>query len=484
MDENQQPTSAEASGRPGYSPYGLGAGVGVLIALASVLLFVSFIALWTDRQIFNSDQWTKTSTEVIERPAVQNALATYLVDQLFESVDVEREIKQQLPGDWQVLASPATSALRSITLSGAKKVLELPVTQEAWSGANRIAHQALIDILSGREGNVSVQEGTVTINARSILEQAANKLGLSGNLVNKIPADAGSFEIWHSNNLKTAQNAYRVFEGLSWIFAALTIMLYVLAIALARGRRRRAVIWMGASFVVVGLLVMIAVSLARTPVVDSLAQTTSVVPAVTDVYDIATELLSKMAGSLLFTGILVLLATLLTGPYNWAIRTREFLAPYLRDQLPIAAGAAVLLFLIVLWLVPVSGFRTTVGLTINTALAIAGFIALVSITRREFPDAQPVDFGALGEWASLRWREGRDLATDLARRGARTARIGGGEERTVKTERDVSKEDAVTESSTSAAASIDELERLQKLLKDGALTEEEFTAAKRRLLDS
>lgn len=457
--------------RPGSSPYKLGAGIGIVLVLASILLFVSFLALWANRQIFDSKQWTKTSTEVIEQPAVQNALANYLVDQLFNNVNVEQEIKQQLPEDWGVLASPATSALRSITLSGTKKVLELPVAQEAWEAANQVAHQTLITTLEGGNDRVSTANGTVTVDARLILQQAANKLGLSGNLVDKIPASAGTFVIYQSDDLSTAQSVYKTFKNLSWVFALLTVLLYVLAIALAKGRRRRAVLWMGTSFVVVGLIVLIAQSLARSSMVDSLAQTQSVVPAVTDVYNIATELLRQMAGSLLFTGVLVLLAGLLAGPYSWAISVRRFLAPYLRDYLPLAAGAAALLFLILLWIAPVNGFRTAVGLTINLALAIAGFIALVTITRREFPDAAPADFGAAGDWIKSQWSS----ATGFVRQKTENTDLPSfsrGEEKT----REIAVQDPPT------AGGVDELERLARLHKEGTLSDAEFEAAKQKLL--
>lgn len=453
-------TTDENLDRPGHSQYRLGFGIGLVLTLASLLLFLSFLAIWADRQIFDSDQWTETSTQVIEQPAVQDALANYLVDEIFNNVDVEQEIKSQLPSDWQVLASPAASGLRTLMLSGSKKVLELPVTQQAWATANQVAHQALMTTLEGGTGNVSTQNGTVTVDARAILIEAANKLGLSGKLVNKIPASAGTFVIYQSEDLSTIQNVYKVFNDLKWIFAILTILLYIAAIALAKGRRRRAVIWMGASFVVVGLLVLIAKSLGRAPVVDSLAKTSSLEPAVGDIYDIGTDLLGQMADSIIFTGIAVLLGALLAGPYGWAISVRRFLAPYMRDYLALSAGVAVLLFLILLWIAPVAGFRTAVGLLINTALAIAGFVALVSITKREFPDAEPADFGAMGDWFSERWGDVK---------GA----VGPSEKTTV-----VSKVDV-----PAASDSLAELERLQKLHADGALDDAEFAAAKKKLLD-
>ncbi len=499
---SQTALAADREDRPGYSPYRLGAGVSIVLALAAIMLFVSFFALWANRQILNTDQWTKTSTELIERPAVQNALANYMVDELFDQVDVEQEIKQQLPEDWGILASPATSALRSLTLTGTKRVLELPVTQEAWSAAAEISHHNLIALLSGGNSAVSTTGGTVTLNARTILQQAADKVGVSGNLVDKIPAEAGSFEIYHSDDLRAAQSAYKTFKNLSWLFALLTVALYVAAIALAAGRRRRAVIWMGSSFLTVGLLVLITISFAREPAVDSLAQTTAVQPAVRDVYDIATELLRRMSSSLIFTGALVLLAGIFAGPEAWAVRSREFLAPWLRDQLPLAAAAAVLLYLILLWIAPVDGMRTSVGIVINTTLAIIGFIALVGITRREFPDAEAPDFAAAGAWIGQRWKTTRDFVSDRAR-AVDLPNLRGGPDTSEAVTVEVhpasaddgheAAEAAPAETASSGVESdapepagggdaVAQLERLVQLHKSGALTDDEFAAAKRRLL--
>src|SRR4051794_36126575 len=92
--------------RPGYSPFRLGWGLSIVMVLASLALFLAFFSLWINRQLLDSDQWTQTSAEVLEKPAVRNSLANYLVDQLFTSVDVEQELKDQLPSDWDVLASP------------------------------------------------------------------------------------------------------------------------------------------------------------------------------------------------------------------------------------------------------------------------------------------------------------------------------------------------------------------------------------------
>src|SRR4051794_36126580 len=103
---HRRPSPKAANPQRAYSPFLLGWGLSIVMVLASLALFLAFFSLWINRQLLDSDQWTQTSAEVLEKPAVRNSLANYLVDQLFTSVDVEQELKDQLPSDWDVLASP------------------------------------------------------------------------------------------------------------------------------------------------------------------------------------------------------------------------------------------------------------------------------------------------------------------------------------------------------------------------------------------
>lgn len=477
MNDTEAATAPEsnnetAEDRPGYSPYKLGIGVSLVLVLASIFLFLSFFSIWANRQILSSDQWTKTSTEVLQRPAVQSALANYMVDQLFAQVNVEQQLQNELPSNLDALAGPATGALHSLALSGAKQALAQPIVQQAWKAANKTTHQQLIATLEGGNNTVSTANGEITVNTRAILNNISKQVGLNKNIGDKLPQSAGSLVIYKSQGLGTAQTVYKAFKDLLWVFALLTILLYVAAIWLAKGRRRRAVIWMGVSFVTIGILVLLTRSLGRTPAVNALAQTSAVVPAATDIYDIGTDLLNRMAGSLVWTGAFVIFAGVLAGPYRWTIAFRRFLAPYLRDYLPGAVVVAIILYLIVIWVVPSNGFQTSTGLLLNSLLAIAGFVALVLITRREFPDAEEADFGAAGEWITSQWRSATGYVQDKTR-NIEMPTFGSGDDKTTEISK-VAVDDAPNK--------VDELERLTRLHKDGALTDAEFEAAKKQLL--
>jgi len=293
--------------------------------------------------------------------------------------------------------------LRDLAYKASNKALETPAVQEAWKGANHLAHAKLMVILNGGNAQISTANGVVAIDLKSILTDIAHQLGLPGKLVAKLPASTAQLTVMKSNQLKTAQRVAKAVKGLAIVFTLIALALYIAAIWLATGRRRRAVRWTGISIASVGLLILMIVGLAKSPVVDSLATTSAVAPAVSDVYDIATQLLKQMATSALVSGILVVIASILAGPAKFAVSFRRALAPYLREYLPASATVAVFLYLLVIWWAPTHGFRTLLGLFLNTLLAVSGFVALVVITRREFPDEPVHDFSGTGDWFSDHW---------------------------------------------------------------------------------
>ena len=101
----------EAASAPDRKPRRRGLAL-ALILVATVLAFAAILALWVNRQVLNTDNWTKASSQMLESPAVQSQLSAYLVDQLYANVDVEAQIREALPPRLQPLAAPAAGVLR------------------------------------------------------------------------------------------------------------------------------------------------------------------------------------------------------------------------------------------------------------------------------------------------------------------------------------------------------------------------------------
>ena len=125
--------------------------VKALIVLGSFLAFLSVFAIWTERQALNTDDWVATSGRLIQNSTIRSALGDYLVEQLYENVDVEKELEEVLPGETKELAGPAAGVLRQVAGDGAEKVLETSTAQELWEDANRAAHEQLLAVLENKK---------------------------------------------------------------------------------------------------------------------------------------------------------------------------------------------------------------------------------------------------------------------------------------------------------------------------------------------
>ena len=83
-----------------------------LIVVATVLALVSILTIWVQRQMLDNNAWRNASTDVIQNSEVQSALSAYLVNQLYDSVNVQQALEQRLPGNMKGLAAPLSTALR------------------------------------------------------------------------------------------------------------------------------------------------------------------------------------------------------------------------------------------------------------------------------------------------------------------------------------------------------------------------------------
>ena len=121
--------------------------VRVLVVLGSLLAFLSVFAIWTERQALNTNDWVDTSGRLIQNDKIREAVGTFLVDQLYENVDVEEELSEILPGETKKLAGPVAGGLRQVAGDGADQVLQSSTAQELWKSANRSTHEQLLAVL-------------------------------------------------------------------------------------------------------------------------------------------------------------------------------------------------------------------------------------------------------------------------------------------------------------------------------------------------
>ena len=64
----------------------------VLITLATVLALLAIFALWANRQLLDTENWTETSSELLEDEAIQGQIAVALADRLYANRDVQAQL--------------------------------------------------------------------------------------------------------------------------------------------------------------------------------------------------------------------------------------------------------------------------------------------------------------------------------------------------------------------------------------------------------
>ncbi len=429
-----------------------------LVVIATVLAFVSVFAIWAKRQLLETDTWTTTSSRLLENQDIRDAVADYLVSQLYANVDVEGQLSKALPSNLKPLAGPASGGLRELALRISEQALAQPKVQGLWEDANRKAHEEFLAVIDNKNDAISTSNGNVVLDLGTILTQVADQVGIGGNLASKLPPDAAQIRIMRSDDLAAAQTGVRVLRTLAWLLAALAIVLYGVAIYVAGERRRQTLRSVGLAFAAVGVLVLFAHGIAGDYVVGALTTTATSEPAAQAAWSIGTTELVEIAQALILYGVVIVLAAWLAGPTASATWIRRGLTPYFR-QPRIAYGALGVLLVLVLWWGPTDGTRRLLPSLLLIALVVLGTEVMRRQMIREFPDhVTTASAEGIAQQMAIRMREARQRR--IASRGAMPA------------------------AGSEAEGRIAQLERLGGLRDSGVLSDEEFAAEKRRILES
>ena len=214
-----------------------------LFAVATILLFVSSLTVWSKRQLLNNEAWADSSTQLLANDEVRGAIAQKLSDGLFERVDVEAQLRERLPPRAQGAAAPLAAALQNtVGPAAANRLLQRPRVQTLWQNANKRAHAAVVRVLEGKDlgpnGNISTANGDVTLDLRPAITRLATRLGLEDKLKANADPTAGQIVLMKSDQLGAAQTAVKILKALSSLLLIAVFALYALAIYLAQGRRR------------------------------------------------------------------------------------------------------------------------------------------------------------------------------------------------------------------------------------------------------
>jgi hypothetical protein len=259
--------------------------------------------------------------------------------------------------------------------------------------------QSRLSDLQGRLAQLDKRSATVQLQAAAVLKDPsqANILKLDPTLASlqtrvtdllnrQAIQHPGEVVVMKSDQLSGLQDLVSTLRNLGFVLPLLALALYLAAIYLAKGWRRETLITAGGGILAATLLVLLTRRLIGSAVIDSVASSDAVKPAITAFWNIISAGLRERALFVLVIGLGFIGAGLLAGPGRHEVAVRRFLAPYLREH-PVAVYA-VLAFIFLIWLAflpTINNVGQVLVIVLLAALAVVGVEILRRQTAREFP---------------------------------------------------------------------------------------------------
>jgi len=316
--------SPPASGKPARRSHRV--LVALLLVIGAVLTPLAMVTLFVKSQVTDTSRYVQTVKPLASDPAVQAYIADTVTQQLFTQVDVESYVKDALPSRAEPLAGPLTSALKSFTREATLRVVQSPQFQTVWTDANRRAHAALLNAITGeKHGAVSISNGKVMLDLSAIgqdVKQALEKTGISA--FSKIPTDriAGQVTIFESKDIYRARRAVRALTALAYILPVLVFACFGGAIYLS-ANRRHGFVAAAIAFTLGAAVLAVALRIGRGIYLDATANTELPRDAAAAVYDNLVRFLQTSARDVLLFSVAVVVAAVFSGPSRLAVWFRR-----------------------------------------------------------------------------------------------------------------------------------------------------------------
>ncbi|MFF2007603.1 hypothetical protein ACFVWY_00825 [Streptomyces sp. NPDC058195] len=272
----------------------------VLVVLLAVLVPVGALSAWVDLEIDNTDRYVAAVGPLADDPDVQSTVAGLITDGAMQQID----------------AGPLQGAVRDFLHQAVLSFTTTDAFQDAWTTANRTAHEAVTAALNGRTGEA------VTIDLAPVTAQVKRNLEENGvPFADRIPVQHTDITLISADRADQLRQTFRLLRSGSVWPAVATVVLAVLAVAGAwargggPGRRRSGTAALGAlaltglGFVLGALVLRAVVAVARGRVLSEVPGDETAGAAA--VYDALTSSLRVTAWTVCAVGLVVTVGALL-----------------------------------------------------------------------------------------------------------------------------------------------------------------------------
>jgi len=239
----------------------------LIVGLAGAILVAGNILLWTARTLVETDKYTAQISAVIEKPAVQQAVADKTTEAIFNKVDLNKILEESLPPKAQFAVPAISGQVQDYTNQKTREVVASQGFQDVWVSVNEKAHSRFIAGVRNYEG-----DGTIDVSdiyARATQDLGDSKLSFLQDV--KLPEKVGSIQVVNAQWLPKAHWLVKNLNVIRWATISLFVLLTAVAIFIARDRRKMT-IRIGVLYAVLMLVTLVALRIVRETVVDGVDQ--------------------------------------------------------------------------------------------------------------------------------------------------------------------------------------------------------------------
>ncbi len=316
--------------------------VGALLVVVGCLLVpLSLSAVWVRNTLLDTDQYVETVGPLADNADVQHAIANRVTDALFANADVEAKVADALPPRAEFLAGPVSDGVRTAINAATLRLAESDRFETLWENANRRAHGAVVNILTGGGDRVSTDNGTVTINTAQIVEKVKERLDARGITIFddvEVPADKEQLVILQSDDVEQVQGLVDLLQTVAWVLPFVALACFAAAIGLSRNRRRT--IQRGALGVAFAVAVqLVLLKTGRNLYLDAVTTKKSTPGAAGAIWDQLTTFLRTSGITVVVVALVIAFVAWVLGPSNAAAHLRNGWNRMLRSGAEAGSGA-------------------------------------------------------------------------------------------------------------------------------------------------
>lgn len=302
----------------------------VVLALAAPL---AVVATWAHDQVGDTDRYVETVAPLADDPAVQAAVAARLTGEITSRIDVRAVTDQAIDAltaqglppaaavGLKALGGPLANGVESFVAERVDGLVRSDEFADAWATANRQAHDQMVTLLTGADGEaVQVEGNAVRLNLAVLIDAVRARLVDAGfTLVERLPTISAEFTLFQSADLARAQSAFRLLDALARVLPIVALLALAGAVLAARDRRRGLVV---AALVVCGSMLVLGLALNgfRVLYLDRVPPDQLPTDAAAAVYDTLVRFIRYNLRALLVLFLAVAAVAWLAGPAAAGVR--------------------------------------------------------------------------------------------------------------------------------------------------------------------